>query len=95
MDILEIMGYLPHRYPMLLIDRVTEFIRKIDSRPQERHDERAVFPGHFPSYPVMPAVLVIEALAQLASILAVANGRPQAGRRDDHLLRRHRRRAAI
>jgi acyl-[acyl carrier protein]--UDP-N-acetylglucosamine O-acyltransferase len=71
MDIEEIMRYLPHRYPFLLVDRVTSLeagksIRGIKNVTMNE----PYFIGHFPSYPVMPAVLVIEALAQLASILA-------------------------
>ncbi len=71
MDILEIMEYLPHRYPFLLLDRVTEcvtgkWIRGIKNVTMNE----PFFQGHFPGYPVMPGVLVIEALAQLASILA-------------------------
>ncbi len=71
MDILEIMEYLPHRYPMLLVDRVTELVpdRSIRGIKNVTMNE-PFFQGHFPGYPVMPAVLVIEALAQLASILA-------------------------
>ena len=46
MDIDEIMRYLPHRYPLLLVDRVTSIrAGKVDPRHQERDDERAVFPG--------------------------------------------------
>ena len=71
MDILEIMEYLPHRYPMLLIDKVTEFVPEKSIRGIKNVTmNEPFFPGHFPDYPVMPAVLVIEALAQLASILA-------------------------
>ena len=71
MDIDEIMRYLPHRYPLLLVDRVTALedgksIRGIKNVTMNE----PYFPGHFPDYPVMPGVLVIEALAQLASILA-------------------------
>jgi 3-hydroxyacyl-[acyl-carrier-protein] dehydratase len=71
MDIDEIMRYLPHRYPFLMIDRVTSIepgkaIRGIKNVSVNE----PYFPGHFPEYAVMPAVLVIEALAQLASILA-------------------------
>ncbi len=71
MDIEEIMRYLPHRYPFLLVDRVTSLepdksIRGIKNVTMNE----PYFGGHFPDYPVMPAVLVIEALAQLASILA-------------------------
>ena len=71
MDILEIMEYLPHRYPMLMIDRVTELVPHKSIRGVKNVTmNEPFFPGHFPDYPVMPAVLVIEALAQLASILA-------------------------
>jgi 3-hydroxyacyl-[acyl-carrier-protein] dehydratase len=71
MDIEEVMRYLPHRYPFLLVDRVTSLepgksIRGIKNVSMNE----PFFGGHFPGYPVMPAVLVIEALAQLASILA-------------------------
>ena len=71
MDIEEVMRYLPHRYPFLLVDRVTSLesgksIRGINNVTMNE----PYFIGHFPNYPVMPAVLVIEALAQLASILA-------------------------
>jgi 3-hydroxyacyl-[acyl-carrier-protein] dehydratase len=70
MDILEIMEYLPHRYPMLLIDRVTALEPKSIRGLKNVTMNEPFFPGHFPDYPVMPAVFVIEALAQLASILA-------------------------
>jgi 3-hydroxyacyl-[acyl-carrier-protein] dehydratase len=71
MDIDEIMRYLPHRYPFLLVDRVTS----IDANKSIRGIKNVTmnepyFGGHFPQFAVMPAVLVIEALAQLASILA-------------------------
>jgi 3-hydroxyacyl-[acyl-carrier-protein] dehydratase len=71
MDILEIMRYLPHRYPILLVDRVTECIPDKSIRGYKNVTmNEPYFQGHFPGYPVMPGVLVIEALAQLASILA-------------------------
>jgi 3-hydroxyacyl-[acyl-carrier-protein] dehydratase len=71
MDIEEVMRYLPHRYPFLLVDRITELVenRTISGIKNVTMNE-PFFHGHFPDYPVMPAVLVIEALAQLASILA-------------------------
>jgi 3-hydroxyacyl-[acyl-carrier-protein] dehydratase len=71
MDIDEIMRYLPHRYPFLLVDRVTsiEGNRSIRGIKNVTMNE-PYFGGHFPEFAVMPAVLVIEALAQLASILA-------------------------
>ena len=72
MDISEVLKHLPHRYPFLLIDRVLE------CRPGE--SLRALknvtynepfFPGHFPNRPVMPAVLILEAMAQATGILAL------------------------
>jgi 3-hydroxyacyl-[acyl-carrier-protein] dehydratase len=73
-DIARIMQLLPHRYPFLLVDRIFDMDR----------DESAVgiksvtinepfFQGHFPSFPVMPGVLIIEGLAQTAGALCVAN----------------------
>ena len=71
MDIDEIMRYLPHRYPFLLVDRITELNDNTSIRGIKNVTmNEPFFIGHFPGYPVMPAVLVIEALAQLASILA-------------------------
>jgi len=71
MDILEIMEYLPHRYPFLLVDRVLHCVRGKSIRGIKNVTmNEPYFQGHFPGYPVMPGVLVIEALAQLASILA-------------------------
>ena len=71
MDILEIMRYLPHRYPFLLVDRITELVENKSIRGVKNVTmNEPFFQGHFPGYPVMPAVLVIEALAQIASILA-------------------------
>ena len=71
MDIHEILKRLPHRYPFLLVDRVLELDKgkRIKALKNVTMNE-PFFVGHFPDYPVMPAVLVIEALAQLASILA-------------------------
>jgi 3-hydroxyacyl-[acyl-carrier-protein] dehydratase len=71
MDITEIMKYLPHRYPFLLVDRVLELVPNEhivaikNITMNEPH-----FPGHFPHHPVMPGVLMIEALAQAAGLLA-------------------------
>ena len=71
MDIDEIMRYLPHRYPFLLVDRIT-FIeeKKAIKGIKNVTMNEPFFQGHFPGYAVMPGVLVIEALAQIASILA-------------------------
>jgi 3-hydroxyacyl-[acyl-carrier-protein] dehydratase len=70
MDILEIMSLLPHRYPFLLIDRVVEMERKQrivaikNVTINEPH-----FQGHFPDYPIMPGVLMVEAIAQTGGAL--------------------------
>ena len=71
MDVNAIMKILPHRYPFLLVDRIVEL----------EHGKRCVgiknvninepfFPGHFPGHPVMPGVLIVEAMAQVAGIMA-------------------------
>ena len=80
MDINAIMKYLPHRYPFLLIDRIVslETDKSIRGIKNVTMNE-PYFQGHFPGYPVMPAVLVIEALAQLASILALKISRRTPG----------------
>jgi 3-hydroxyacyl-[acyl-carrier-protein] dehydratase len=70
MDILAIMEYLPHRYPFLLIDGVTEIEpgKRIVGFKNVTINE-PFFQGHFPKYPVMPGVLILESLAQAAGIL--------------------------
>lgn len=78
MDIHEILRHLPHRYPIILVDRVLELEpgRRIAALKNVSINE-PVFMGHFPHYPVMPGVLIIEALAQAAAILAFASlGKP-------------------
>ena len=69
-DINQIMRLLPHRYPFLLVDRVLEFIPKqsITAIKNVTINE-PFFQGHFPDFPVMPGVLIIEALAQTAALL--------------------------
>jgi len=71
MDIHEILAHLPHRYPMLLVDRV------LDCEPGKRilaiknvTINEPFFSGHFPHHPVMPGVLIVEAMAQAATILS-------------------------
>lgn len=71
MDIHEILAHLPHRYPMLLIDRILE------CEPGQRivaiknvSINEPFFVGHFPHHPVMPGVLIIEAMAQAAAVLS-------------------------
>lgn len=70
MDVNEIRKYLPHRYPFLLVDRVTELNlgESIVAYKNVTINE-PFFNGHFPDHPVMPGVLIIEALAQAAGVL--------------------------
>jgi len=71
MDALQIMAALPHRYPFLLIDRVTKCIagESITAVKNVTNNE-PFFQGHFPGRPVMPGVLVIEAMAQAGGVLS-------------------------
>jgi len=69
-DIQEILGLLPHRYPFLLIDKVVEFERgkRLVAIKNVTMNE-PFFQGHFPNYPIMPGVLVVEAMAQAGAII--------------------------
>ena len=71
MDVYEVLEYLPHRYPFLLIDRVIDFEpgKSLVAIKNVSINE-PFFPGHFPRHPVMPGVLILEALAQATGILA-------------------------
>jgi 3-hydroxyacyl-[acyl-carrier-protein] dehydratase len=71
MDINEVLRRLPHRYPFLLVDRVQECIagKSIRALKNVTFNEH-FFPGHFPHRPVFPGVIILEALAQTAGILA-------------------------
>jgi 3-hydroxyacyl-[acyl-carrier-protein] dehydratase len=71
LDIIEIMAILPHRYPFLLVDRVLEVEqgKRIVALKNVTMNE-PFFQGHFPGHPVMPGVLIIEAMAQVAAIMA-------------------------
>ena len=83
MDIVEIMAILPHRYPLLLIDRVIEMERKVcivaikNVTANEPH-----FMGHFPDFPIMPGVLIVEAIAQAGGALLLT----EIPDRDDKLM---------
>jgi 3-hydroxyacyl-[acyl-carrier-protein] dehydratase len=72
LDIRRVMAALPHRYPMLLVDRVEQIIpdHSITATKAVSMNE-GFFQGHFPGRPIMPGVLIVEALAQAAGILAV------------------------
>lgn len=70
MDIVKIMSILPHRYPLLLIDRVLEIeTRKRIVAIKNVTANEPQFTGHFPNYPIMPGVLMIEAIAQAGGAL--------------------------
>ncbi len=81
MDVNEIMKYIPHRYPFLLVDRVLEMEKgKSIVAIKNVTMNEPFFQGHFPGNPIMPGVLTIEALAQAAGILAIAtDGRENLG----------------
>lgn len=81
MDIHQILEHLPHRYPFLLVDRVLECLpgERIVAYKNVSINE-PFFPGHYPHHPVMPGVLIIEALAQAAAILSF---RTLGGKPDD------------
>jgi 3-hydroxyacyl-[acyl-carrier-protein] dehydratase len=73
MDILEIMSLLPHRYPFLLIDRVVEMEpRKRIVAIKNITINEPQFQGHFPGYPIMPGVLMVEAIAQAGGALLLS-----------------------
>jgi 3-hydroxyacyl-[acyl-carrier-protein] dehydratase len=74
LEIREIMERIPHRYPFLLVDRVTELLpqRRIVAIKNVTMNE-PFFQGHFPGAPVMPGVLVIEAMAQAGAVLLLSD----------------------
>jgi 3-hydroxyacyl-[acyl-carrier-protein] dehydratase len=75
MDIMQILERLPHRFPFLLVDRVLEIEAGKSIRALKNVTiNEPFFCGHFPQRPVMPGVLIIEALAQAAGILAFVTG---------------------
>ena len=81
-DINELFEYLPHRYPFLLVDRVTDLTVGESVRGFKNVTiNEPFFNGHFPGHPVMPGVLIIEAMAQLSGVLAfeTKNLRPAEG----------------
>ena len=72
LDIRAVLAALPHRYPMLLVDRVAELVPDVSiSAIKAVSFNEGFFQGHFPGRPIMPGVLIVEALAQAAGILAV------------------------
>jgi len=75
MDSREIQNYLPHRFPFLLVDRITEIEKKVKAVGLKNVTiNEPFFQGHFPDNPIMPGVLIVEAMAQVAAILAFYSG---------------------
>jgi 3-hydroxyacyl-[acyl-carrier-protein] dehydratase len=80
MDINEITRILPHRFPFLLVDRILDYTpgEKITGIKNVTCTE-PFFQGHFPNYPIMPGVLIIESMAQVAAILAFKSQKGEEG----------------
>jgi 3-hydroxyacyl-[acyl-carrier-protein] dehydratase len=71
LDIHEILNHLPHRYPFVLIDRITDLkLNEEITAIKNVTINEPFFPGHFPYHPVMPGVLIVEAMAQAAAVLS-------------------------
>ncbi len=80
LDIVEILKLLPHRYPFIMIDRVTELVtgERIKALKNVTINE-PFFQGHFPVLPVMPGVMILEGLAQAAAVMAYVTMREYVG----------------
>ncbi|MEW6601631.1 MAG: 3-hydroxyacyl-ACP dehydratase FabZ [Nitrospirota bacterium] len=75
MNVRDIQKILPHRYPFLLIDRINDINPKVKAVGLKNVTaNEQFFQGHFPGYPIMPGVLIVEAMAQVAGILAFHSG---------------------
>jgi len=81
LNTVEIMKYLPHRYPFLLVDRITAFEKgtKIVGVKNVTINE-PFFQGHFPGHPIMPGVLILEAMAQVGGVYAHLAGEVEEGK---------------
>lgn len=78
-DIVRVMQMIPHRYPMLMIDRVIDVYPNVRATGIKNVTvNEPYFQGHFPSRPVMPGVLIVESMAQTAGVLVVATLGPEA-----------------
>jgi 3-hydroxyacyl-[acyl-carrier-protein] dehydratase len=74
LDIQHIMQYLPHRYPFILVDRILEMepAKRVVGLKNVTMNE-PFFQGHFPGTPIMPGVLIVEAMAQTSGVLAISS----------------------
>ena len=71
-DVQAVMALIPHRFPMLLVDRVEDIVPDVSARGIKAVTiNEPVFAGHFPARPIMPGVLIVEAMAQTAGVLAI------------------------
>ncbi|MEO8803449.1 MAG: 3-hydroxyacyl-ACP dehydratase FabZ [Rudaea sp.] len=79
-DVKRIQAMLPHRYPFLMVDRVTDFVPDKSLRALKNVSfNEPFFQGHFPGHPVMPGVLIIEALAQASGLLVQLSLKREVG----------------
>ncbi|MBV8913347.1 MAG: 3-hydroxyacyl-ACP dehydratase FabZ [Acetobacteraceae bacterium] len=79
LDIARIMHAIPHRYPMLMIDRIVDMIRDRSATGVKNVTATEnFFQGHFPGHPVMPGVLIVESMAQTAAVLVVETLGPES-----------------
>ena len=86
LDIAAIMEMIPHRYPMLLIDRIVDFESGVRLRAIKNVSvNEPFFQGHFPGQPIMPGVLILEAMAQASCVLAVGGSAAAGGGGGDGL----------
>jgi len=75
MTVNEIMKLLPHRYPFLLVDKIADFQPGVSATGVKNVTiNEPFFQGHFPGQPIMPGVLIIEAMAQVAGVMAFSSG---------------------
>ena len=71
-DVQAVMALIPHRFPMLLVDRVEDIVPDVSARGIKAVTiNEPFFAGHFPARPIMPGVLIVEAMAQTAGVLAI------------------------